>query len=382
MNNKENEILSFLTRDVRTSLSSVLGFVETLYDSHQSTKEKFISLRRIKSIIEDTAKGLDDIENLMLHEKGWLSLRSTQFSLEEELSETLIFLQSLARKNELSLQIHVEGMIPTMILSDPLRMRQLITHLVHYFIRQLDQGTVRLIFSLIEGEKQWLKCDCDSTGTNITRECFEEAIQKEAKESAYSLSFAHGRAAMDLSLIQVLASSLGGYLEIAKSRLGRGNALSFYIDPGPMGSQTIKTDRINLRSLKETLGAKSITIPDFSNKSFLVVEDDKDIGDIMTHFLKRTGAQVEIARDGEEGYEKAAHTPYDLVFLDLQLPKLNGLEICTKLRDARNYTPIVALTANTTPTTRAKCKAAGFSLYLTKPISIESLFDIVPRVLM
>ncbi len=374
-----NDMVLFLSHQVRTSLSSMLGYIEKLYDSQHTVKEKLTTLSKLRSILENTSSILEDAEHLASYEKGTFSVKSSQFSLEEELSETVIFLETLTRKSELKLVIDIRGQVPTVILSDALRLRQLVTQMVSLVIPQLDRGSLRLTLALSESEPKQLVFNIDSTGANFSENCFDEMMNSFAPPQVYALPSSHGQQAIAFPLINALSSSLGGKVSLEKSKMGRGFSLSASINPGPL-DQLQLTDHFSFRKLDQSAGVRAITIPDFADKTFLFVEDDKDISSLFTHFLKQTGAKVEYALDGEEGLRLATHQPYDLIFLDLQIPKLNGLEVCTQLRKNGVETPVIALTSNTAIATKKKCMKAGFNLYLTKPLSIESLFQMIPKV--
>lgn len=379
MEQNTNQIVSFLTHHVRTSLSSMLGFVEALYDSQQSTKEKFAHLGKIRTTIENTARTLEDFQHLAAMDRGSLSLRSSQFSLEEELNETVLLLKSLARKRQLNLEMHVVGKVPTEVLSDALRLRQLLTHLVSLVLEQTPQGTIRITLSLTSTEPNRLSFLVDSTGTNLSEDMAEEVASPAKPATEFSLPSTHGHTAITISLIKALSHSLGGELKLQKSTLGKGHALSVSIDPGPLNPLHL-TDKLLTRPIEDSRDVKPITVPNFSEKSILLIEDDKDISDLLTHFLRKTGASVENAATGEEGIQLAKSGNFDLIFLDLQLPKINGLEACSKIRSNGISSPIVALTANTSLETKRKCFQVGFNLYMTKPISIESLFQLIPNI--
>lgn len=357
----------------------MLGFVEALYDSQQTTKEKFAHLGKIRTTIEHTASTLEDLQHLATIEKGSLSIRSTHFSLEEELNETVLFLKSLARKQQLSLQVQVKGKIPTVILSDSLRVRELLTHLVTLFLDTTENGTVELALSLSPGDKPRLRFQVDSTGSNLPPEMVEEVAAPSSPTSEFTLPTAHGHTAISIALIKALCRSLGGEITSERSRLGQGYSLAISIDPGPLDPKHL-TDKLLAHPIENSRDVKPIVIPNFSGKKFLIIEDDRDISDLFCHFLGKTGAAVERAEDGAEGVRKAQKDNYDLIFMDLQLPHVNGLEACSEMRKTGVQAPIVALTANTSLATKRKCFSLGFSLYMTKPISIERLFQLIPSI--
>jgi len=111
----------------------------------------------------------------------------------------------------------------------------------------------------------------------------------------------------------------------------------------------------------------------------LLVEDSPDIQILIRHFLKKFGAQVDLAENGEEGLNKARARPFDAILMDLQLPMMNGIEATQALRQSGQRTPIIALTAHAMSDVRDKCLSAGFDDYMTKPIHASALIDALQK---
>ena len=109
------------------------------------------------------------------------------------------------------------------------------------------------------------------------------------------------------------------------------------------------------------------------SRHVLIIEDDRDIADLVRLHLEDLGCRVEVESDGRRGYERAATKSFDLVILDLMLPTLDGLEICRRLRSSSDYTPILMLTARTTELDRVLGLEMGADDYLTKPFSVLEL---------
>ncbi len=373
-----NDMILFLSHQVRTSMSGMMGYIEKLYDSQYTTKEKLTTLAKLRSILESTNVLLEDAEHLASYEKGSFSVRSSQFSLEEEMSETIHFLEAFSSKNQLKFRVITEGKVPCVILSDPLRLKQLVTQMVCHAIHLLDRGSLNLTISLSNEQKNELLFTVDSTGKNFQANCLEENISSATQAELFTLPCTTGQQAIAIPLIKALSQSLGGKLSIQKSKLGCGYSLTASINPGPINPSQLHNN-LSFKKLEDSTGVKSITIPDFSNKKFLVVEDDEDINALFLHFLKQTGAIVKTARDGEDALKLALSEEFDIMMMDLQIPKINGIEVCTRVRKEGITTPIIALTANTAIATKKKCLKAGFNLFLTKPLSIDVLYQIIPK---
>jgi CheY-like chemotaxis protein len=117
------------------------------------------------------------------------------------------------------------------------------------------------------------------------------------------------------------------------------------------------------------------------NKSILIVEDSSDIRMLLSHVLSHQGATVSTAVDGQKGVEAATSQSFDAILMDLQMPVLSGVEAVAQMRQAQLQIPIIALTAHTDPKERERCKAAGFSDYLSKPVEFPVLVALLEQLM-
>jgi len=376
-----SESISLLTHEMRSSLGAIMGFIETLYDARLTVKERFQCIRRVTDTIVQTSRTLEDLEHLNSIENGAFSLRSIRFRLEEELSKIAQFLQSLTRRSELRLEIINHGPFPEYILSDPLRIRELLTCLVDLAVQKTERGTVRITLGMTEEAHPKIEFIVDSTGYNLPRQALTEtAPWEDAPRSEFEVSQIHGKTLIGISLVKSLTRVLGGDLTLEKSVMGRGEMMRIRIDPGPLQGTAMK-ERLELSTSEEPLTSVTpFQVPDLSGKRFLIIEDDDDIAGLMSAFLSKSKAVVEIARNGLEGLDKAMATPFHLILMDIQIPEINGVELSRILREKGLTTPIIAVTANASVNARTKSLSAGCNLFLTKPFSMDALLKLVKQV--
>lgn len=375
-----SESISLLAHEMRTSLGAIMGYIESLYDAKLTVKERFHCIRKVTDTIVQTSRTLEDLEHLNTIENGALSVRSVRFRLEEEMASILEFLRSFSRRSDVRLEITNQGPLPEYILSDPLRIREILASLLELVLQKTDRGSIRITMQLTAETSPRLEFLVDSTGYNYPKETLtEHAPWDEVNESEFLVPQIHGRTLIGVSLVKSLARVLGGEVLLEKSKLGHGLAVRVRIDPGPLEGTALR-EGLDLSPIERAHTVTPVQIPNLQGKKFLVIEDDDDISALMSSFLGKSKADVELARDGKEGLHKASGSLYDLIFMDLQIPHLNGLEVSRQLREKGITTPIIAITANASVTAKTKSLSAGCNLFLTKPFSMDSLLKLVKQV--
>ena len=183
---------------------------------------------------------------------------------------------------------------------------------------------------------------------------------------------------MGLTITKQLVELLGGRLTLT-SEAGKGSVFSLVIPAGVDVTKQPFLDKNNIAGRIDTDKHKTGQ-PQFSGRA-LVVEDVKTNQVLMESLLKRLGLQVTIAEDGKEAVQKALSEPFDLIFMDIQMPNMNGYEATQALRKEGMSTPIVALTANAMKGDDKKCLEAGCDGYLAKPIDRRELLKAIGKYL-
>ncbi len=167
---------------------------------------------------------------------------------------------------------------------------------------------------------------------------------------------------------QKLAQTLGGDVRLKNSQENRGSTFVVTIDPGkptaPVGTVEIEEQLAHLK------------FSDFDGSKILSVEDNADIRLIINSLLENARCEVDFSCDGEDGFIKATEKNYDLVLMDIQLPKMSGIEVTKKLRAAGYKAPIVAVTAHVLKSEHDRYLQSGFNDCLSKPFSTQSLLKV------
>ena len=173
-----------------------------------------------------------------------------------------------------------------------------------------------------------------------------------------------GGTGLGLYLSKKLVQSLGGDLELSESTVDQGSTFSFSIHAELAGALALPAQQ----------EVRVFQINSKHRLKILVVDDIEDNRILITRLVSKMGCDVDQAKNGKEGIEKALHNPYDLVFMDIQMPEMDGFEAVAHLRQEHFGKPIIALTAHAMVGDREACLAKGFDDYLVKPINKASLY--------
>ena len=270
-----------------------------------------------------------------------------------------------AKIEGLDLKIIEEGGLPAQIRTDLTRLRQCLINLVGNAVKFTRQGHIYLRVSLQEIENApFIRFDVEDTGIGISQEKQDEIFDTFV-QADNSTSREFGGTGLGLAISKRLAELLGGQLTMT-SEVEKGSVFSITIPAGIDVTKQPFLDRQNITSYIEA-GNKQANEIEFSG-NILVAEDARTNQVLIKSLLKRLGLKVTIAEDGIQAVQKALTLQFDLIFMDIEMPNMNGYEATKMLRKKELKTPIIALTAYAMKGDDAKCFAAGCDDYISKPI--------------
>ncbi len=263
------------------------------------------------------------------------------------------------------------------MLTDPLRLRQVLVNLVGNAIKFTDQGEIRLAVRLISDRGLPRLCfDVTDTGVGMNEEQVGMLFQSfNQVDSSSTRKF--GGTGLGLCISKHLAEALGGHIEV-RSAPGTGSTFILTIDPGPLdGIDSIRNaDEALLDRPPTTMAATpdQITL----HARILLAEDGLDNQRLIAMLLRKNGADVTAVENGQLAVAAAlaargAGEPFDLILMDMQMPVMDGYEATRQLRQQGHTAPIVALTAHAMAEDCQKCLDAGCDGYATKPIDRQKL---------
>jgi CheY-like chemotaxis protein/nitrogen-specific signal transduction histidine kinase/HPt (histidine-containing phosphotransfer) domain-containing protein len=371
-NRAKSEFLARMSHEIRTPMNAVLGFTDVLrrgYEDGEAERQEF--LNTIHSSGQHLLELINDILDLSKIESGKLEIELTRCSVDQIINEVVAVLGIRAADKGVGLTFEWDGLAPETILTDPTRYRQVITNLIGNALKFTEKGAVRLVARLDTAlDRPRLIVDVIDSGIGMTPESLQKIFNPFTQADS-SITRRFGGTGLGLSISRQCATALGGDLSVT-SEYGKGSTFTFTVDAGPI--EAIRTFDPSKRA-SPLRGEASVVVVSLRLKPcrILVVEDGTSNQKLISVVLNRAGATFEIAVNGQLGMERALAGEFDVVLMDMQMPLMDGFTAARKLREAGYTRPIIALTANAMKGEEERCRAAGCSGYLPKPINMDQL---------
>ncbi len=364
----KTEFLASMSHEIRTPLNSIIGMAEVLTDTPLTVEQKNY-VRIFRSAGESLLEIINDILDLSKIEAGQTELEAIDFHLQSLLDSVVSILSVRAAEQNSPLSIHIHPDVPQGLRGDPTRLRQILINIVGNGLKFTENGSVKISVRLDTEQK--LLFSIKDTGIGIPRE--KQQLIFESFTQADSLTTRkYGGTGLGLTICSKLCKMMGGNIWL-ESAPGKGSTFFFNCRfqpasrvPLPAPEQTSYSDRCKV--LKPA--------------RILLVDDNEDNRNLLYLYLRNTPFTLETAENGAEAVTMFKRSPFDMVFMDIEMPVMDGYEATQKLRQWEKEqhletTPIIALTAHAFVRFRKKCMEAGCSDYLTKPIRRATLIHTI-----
>ncbi len=376
----KSEFLSTMSHEMRTPMNAILGLSALLEETPLSPEQQGM-VETIRTSSMGLLSVINEILELSKVESGKAQSREQLFDLRACIDSIVKLLGVKAAEKNIGLSYEIAPDVPGHILSDPNWLRQILVNLVGNAIKFTHQGTVSVGVIARPGQAPNglnLHFAVQDTGCGIPQDKLSEIFKVFTRVDSEPFSPVEGTG-LGLSICERLIQQLGGEIRV-ESELNRGSTFYFHIPvkvPGEPFEEPGPAAPASPRLLSDLASRIPLKI--------LVTEDNDANRKLIKHILDKLGYEPALARDGQEALElltRAAseNQPFELVFMDIQMPKLNGLETTQHiLRDIEtSLRPrIVAMTAMVGPDDRQKCMDAGMDDFLGKPLGIEDLQNII-----
>ena len=384
----KSEFLANMSHEIRTPMNALLGYIDLMCDPEANETETVQYVQTIKKSGEHLLMIVNDILDISRIEASRLVVNATDFSPFDLVRDVCSLMVSEASERDLALSLEVPEAIPAVIESDLVRVRQILLNLIGNAIKFTPAGSIRVVLRLDEtrsADHRYLCIDVIDTGIGIpadkARTIFEPFSQADTSSTR-----TYGGTGLGLTISKRLALLLGGDIEV-NSAEGEGSTFTLRLYGGELNRAALIEYDSQECALVGDAAPDEVAIDVDAIRidgRVLVVEDVKFNQLLFGALLRKAGAKVGLAGDGQEGYEAAlaaekAGEPYDLILMDMQMPVLDGYEATRRLRAQGFQRPIVALTAHAMTGDREKCLDAGCSDYVTKPIDRPRLLALIRR---
>ncbi len=371
--------LANMSHELRTPMNGIIGMVDILKRTKLTSAQKEY-LNIIESSGENLLTIINDILDLSKIESGHMQLENIPFSLKEELNRVMNIMQIIADKKKLPLILKIAENVPTFVSGDPVRLKQIIINLVNNAIKFTEKGNVTLSVeqqSITDGKVQVLFKVMD-TGIGISPEGQKKLFQSFSQVDK-STTRKYGGTGLGLMISKNLAHMMGGEIGV-ESVEGVGSTFWFYVFLEVSDEASYKK-----QNQQEENGMPQDKTRLQLKLKILLAEDNKINQKVAVLNLNNLGHTVEIANNGKEAVKKYANGDYDMIFMDVQMPEMDGVEASKKIRNLEKQSgstkkiPIIAMTANTSEDERKKYMEAGMDGYVSKPFKQKELIEIFKK---
>jgi signal transduction histidine kinase len=378
------QFLANMSHEIRTPLTAILGFVGLLQTSNCDETER----RHHLAVIERNSNHLLQVVNDVLDhgklEARQLLVESEPIDLPTHLDEVLSTMHAKASEKGLRLELRYRVPCPRTLLTDGMRMRQILLNLLGNAVKFTAAGSVTLVVdeTFDDDGEPCLALHVVDTGIGIAPDR-QSAVFDPFVQADTSTTRRFGGTGLGLSISRQLARCLGGEV-VLRSELGQGSTFTLRLPSGGRVSGPVFTtpEAARTRDARDEERTETVRL----QGRILLAEDRPDNRRLLVAILRRAGADVTVAGDGVEALAAvaaadAAGAPFDLVLMDVQMPVMDGYTATRKLRMQGWSRPIVALTAHAMEGDRESCLAEGCDGYETKPVRADRLVATCARFL-
>jgi PAS domain S-box-containing protein len=372
-NRAKSTFLANMSHEIRTPMNAILGMTHLLKRGSLSPEQRN-RVDKVDAAGRHLLSLINDILDLSKIEAGAVEMRNEDFDLAELLEHVQSMTADAAQRKGLRFSVAQQG-LPRRLHGDLTRLRQALLNLVGNAVKFTDSGFVAVRAQAQDESAAGLlvKFSVEDSGTGIPSLALERIFG--AFEQVRNLSRPQGGTGLGLTITRQLAQSMGGTAGV-ESREGVGSLFWF-----TARLQHPAAPGVDPEAARRDADAEKQLLEHHAGARVLVAEDNPVNREVIMALLEPLGFEVELAEDGQDAIRLGQTKRYDLVLMDVQMPRLGGLGATRALRGLPGWaaTPIVALTADAMTESRAECLAAGMDDFLTKPIEPSLLYSCLLR---
>lgn len=362
------DFLANMSHEIRTPMNGVMGMAHLLLAAGLPPEQH----RRVEIIVqsgESLLSVINDILDFSKIDAGEMQIDVVPMDFRELVQRTVAPHLAAAGQKSLQLSVEIDPALPRLVLGDPLRIGQVLSNLLNNAVKFTNQGNIRLVLSG-DGEKggvALIRMRVQDTGIGIAEDRIGAIFDKFSQADS-STTRRFGGSGLGLTICQRLVELMGGEIHV-ESRVGDGSTFAVTL-PLEVAEQCRPASHVPAQ------------VPDDSPQFAILLAEDNLLNlEVARDFLSPFAQRLDVAMNGQDAIELARARAYDLIFMDLHMPEIDGLSATRTIRTLPGHakTPIIAMTASVLDEDRQRCAEAGMSDFLPKPLQPRDVVDVIVR---
>lgn len=377
----KGDFLANMSHEIRTPMNGILGMTSLLLEM-PLCREAFDAIRLIRTSGDSLMKLLNEILDLSKIEAGKLELDLHPFELRRCIEESMTLFSCRAAEKDLDLVLHIDDVVPSVFRGDDAKLRQILNNLISNAIKFSDSGSVVVsvrIHDRCDGHVK-LHFTVQDNGIGISTDAMNRLFLAYSQADS-STACKYGGTGLGLAICRQITELMGGRIWV-ESTPGCGSSFHFVISMEPLlGS--VQPEMISTAASQAIPPAPPTAVLAELKPMRILLADDNLINQrVAVRLLEKLGYKTDIAVDGKEALQALMEQAYDVVFMDIQMPCMDGLavarEVQNRLEPFRRPW-MIAMTANALEGNRETCLVAGMNDYISKPVTLEVLRNALLR---
>ena len=358
MSQAKGEFLANMSHEIRTPMNGVIGTLQLLADTDLGeTQQEYVDTAHKSAYSLLTI--LNDILDLSKIEAGKLNIETIPLDIREIVADLVTLHTMTAEEKCIELSAAIDDHLPSVVVGDPTRIRQILANLISNALKFTEKGHVKVKVQCVSGDDESadIRFEVEDTGVGIEEEV-KDRLFNEFTQADGSTTRKYGGTGLGLAIVKQLVEMMHGQFGV-DSVSGEGSTFWFELPLTVGEQQQLKAPQDQEQVLKEKLSGH-----------VLLVEDNPINQMVARKMLEKIGLESSLAADGQQALDMLAENTFDAVLMDCQMPVMDGFEAARRIREQQvlNGLPVIAMTANVMEGDREKCLSAGMNDYIGKPV--------------
>lgn len=368
----KQDFLARMSHELRTPMNGVLGMTHLALHADPPPIQKEY-LKKIQASASLLLGIINDILDISRIEDGHMTLERQPFNLREAITTTTELVMPTVTEKNLTFKVDVDPQTPLFAMGDQLRFSQILLNLLGNAVKFTQTGAIFLKLAAIPDGQGKLRVTCAVQDTGIGMDPSQIAsLFAPFTQADPSVTRRFGGTGLGLAITKSLVELMQGTIKVT-SKVGMGSTfhVTLHLDemkgPAPEAASHGETEAV------------------YCNKKILVVEDNAINQEVITSLLKEMGLRADLAENGKKGLQAFLEKDYDLIFMDIRMPVMDGLEAARRIRSSKKHdaetVPVIAMTANAMSEDKTACTQAGMNAHIAKPIVVDELAAVLAKYL-